>query len=207
MGFIKDLTGKKFNRLTVLSEVKKRSVHRTVSWNCVCSCGGKVVVSGNHLKSGHTKSCGCLYNPEMNTKHGYNRRGKMKPEYRIWSNMKYRCQVKTYKEYHLYGGRGIKVCDRWQLFENFISDMGNRPSKGHSIDRINPNKNYEPSNCRWATSLEQGKTRRNNRWIEYDGEKFILADWARKFKTSPSSIIKMMERKTFDQVANYYNSI
>lgn len=204
MGFVKDLTGKKFGRLTVISEIAKRSINRAVYWNCVCDCGSKVKTTGNALKSGHTKSCGCLYDPEMNTKHGYNRRGQTKSEYRIWCNMKYRCQVKTYKEFYLYGGRGIKVCKRWLSFENFISDMGDRPSDKYSLDRINTNGNYEPENCRWATSSEQNHNRRSNRWIEHNGTKLILADWARKFGTSPSNVLTMMKRKPFNDIVIYY---
>lgn len=191
MGLVKDLIGKKFGRLTVLSQVKKRSKDRAVYWICSCSCGKKSVkVTGNHLKSGHTKSCGCLYNPEMNTKHGYNRRGNVKPEYTIWNSMKYRCYNKKYKEYDLYGGRGIKVCKSWlDSFENFIRDMGDRPSGKHSIERINTNGNYEPSNCKWATSKEQAKNRRSNRWIEYNGKKMILKEWADHLEMTPSQII------------------
>ena len=208
MGLVKDLVGKKFGKLTVLSQVKERSINRAVFWVCKCDCGKKSKVSGNHLKSGHTKSCGCLYNPEMNTKHGYNRRGNVRPEYTIWNSMKYRCYNPKYKEYDLYGGRGIKVCKEWlDSFENFIKDMGDRPSGKHSIERINTNGNYEPSNCKWATVVEQARNRRSNRWIEFKGKKMILKQWADYLGATPSNILTMMKKKSFEQIVNYYHGI
>lgn len=195
MGFLIDLTGKKYGRLTVINEVLKRSKDRAVFWECKCECGSIVKVTGNHLKSGHTKSCGCLYNPEMNTKHGYNRRGRVRPEYTIWNSMKYRCNNPSYKEYYLYGGRGIKVCDRWLLFENFIADMGDRPTKKHSIERRDVNGNYEPSNCFWATIEEQQNNKRTNRWIVYNGVRKNLQQWAKFIGATSQNLHKSIKRR------------
>jgi hypothetical protein len=111
------------------------------------------------------------------------------PEYNVWGVMKNRCLSKKNKNYKHYGGRGIKICKRWLKFENFISDMGRRPSSKHSIDRF-PNKDgdYEPSNCRWATVNQQLRNHRRNVWIEHNGIKMIRADWAAKLGISSSTL-------------------
>lgn len=148
MGFVIDLIGKKFGRLKVVSQVEKRTVARQVKWSCICDCGKSTIVLGNKLKRGHTKSCGCLADENRRTVHlihGQNRRGKTTPEYTAWISMRERCNNPSYREFYLYGGRGIKVCNRWNLsFENFFSDMGPRPSKKHSIERLNVNLGYSP---------------------------------------------------------------
>lgn len=101
------------------------------------------------------------------------------PEYACWRGMKGRCYLPSNKTYHNYGGRGIKVCDRWlNSFQAFFGDLGERPSPQHSIERIDTNGNYEPGNCRWATAKEQGENRRDTRWLTYDGKSLCMADWA-----------------------------
>ncbi len=206
MGYVKDLIGKKFGRLHVISQVEKRNKNRAVYWECKCDCGNTKIVTGNHLKTGHTKSCGCLYDPEMNTKHGYNRRSGTKPEYNIWCNMKNRCQNPEYKEYHLYGGRGIKVCDRWSKFENFIEDMGDRPSKIYSLDRENNDLGYSPDNCRWATIVTQQRNKRSNRWIEYNGKRMILKEWADYFNTTPQNLHRMLKSRSIEYAHQHYKT-
>jgi len=115
---------------------------------------------------------------ERFTTHGNCKVGSVTPEYRCWSHIKSRCYNKNVNEYKLYGGRGIVVCDKWLYsFENFLSDMGLRPSKYHSIERINVNGNYEPSNCRWATQKEQQRNRRNNTTLSLNGENKTIAEW------------------------------
>lgn len=99
-------------------------------------------------------------------------------EYRAWSHMWSRCTNKNVKEYSYYGGRGITICAEWREFDNFLADMGQRPSSRHSIDRIDVNGNYEPANCRWATYTQQARNRRSNRIIEFQGERRTLAEWA-----------------------------
>lgn len=155
---IVDISGQKFGRLTVVSfhSVKGGSS----KWNCVCDCGKTRVVRKGHLKSGDTKSCGCLVKEwvaENKTKHGMCGT----PEYVSWQCMKYRCYYPKHKDYHSYGGRGITVCPQWlHSFETFLNDMGTKPTPDYTIDRINVNGNYEPSNCKWSTMKEQNMNTR-----------------------------------------------
>jgi hypothetical protein len=158
------------------------------NWICVCDCGTEVIAVGSNLRRGSTKSCGCLAqewsthmggNPEFIakraksiTRHGHKRKNAATVEYKTWLGMKRRCYDEKYKDYPNWGGRGIKVCDRWNdSFEAFLEDMGPRPSANHSIDRMQVNGNYEPGNCRWATLQEQGaEHRRNLTPVEIDGK-------------------------------------
>lgn len=159
---IMDLEGKKFGRLTVL---KFDSVRNTNSYfHCICECGNQIVVAGCSLKQGQTKSCGCLHKEKTskaNSKHGHTSNYSRSPEYRSWRSMITRCEVPNLNCFENYGGRGIKVCDRWRhSFENFLEDMGKRPSLSYTLDRIDVNGNYEPSNCRWADNYQQAINKR-----------------------------------------------
>jgi hypothetical protein len=117
----------------------------------------------------------------MNTTHGCAGQNSRTPEYKVWCGMKQRCNYKGHTVYEFYGGRGIKVCERWEnSFEAFLEDMGPRPSSKHSIERINGNGNYEPSNCGWSTDHEQNRNRRSNRNFTVDGETMCMTDWAQK---------------------------
>lgn len=117
------------------------------------------------------------------------------PEYNIWGGIKRRTRNPKYFQYHLYGGRGIKMCDRWfDSFENFLEDMGPRPSKKHSLDRIKQNGNYEKSNCRWATAIEQNNNSRKNVWIDRMGLRMTPAQWARKLDISVAPIYRRLYR-------------
>lgn len=158
-----DLSGKRFGRWVVLCYSHKSPTDQAY-WSCVCDCGTKRSVKSASLVSGASSSCGC-YHKERVTIHGMTRTRTFKS----WDSMKQRCTNPKSPDYHKYGGRGIKICDRWlHNFDNFIEDMGERP-KGRTLDRIDNNKNYEKSNCRWATSDEQLSNRRNTIKIEYYG--------------------------------------
>ena len=167
-----DLTGRTFGRLTVLSYVDKGR------WLCQCECGTKKIVSGHNLKIGATKSCGCWRRKilrETHLKHG----GDGTRLFHIWTNMRRRCYNMNHHKYHNYGERGIRVCDEWLWdfvpFRDWA--MANGYSDTLSIDRIDVNGDYKPSNCRWATAKQQARNRSNTRYIEYNGERHCLSEW------------------------------
>jgi hypothetical protein len=167
-GWIVDHAGKKFGRLTMLSYADGQK------WICDCECGNTVAVNTYRIIHGETKSCGCLWIETIkksNSTHGKSRTA----EHSVWKGMRRRCLDSKDKAFKNYGGRGIQVCERWSKFENFLADMGNRPGKGFSLERIDNNGNYEPSNCRWATALEQSRNKRNNIFVIYGGRKHALS--------------------------------
>lgn len=180
MSTAKDIIGQRFGRLLVVERHGTRGSAAT--WLCVCDCGVRRIVFGFSLRSGATRSCGCLgaeLTVQRQMKHGDGRRGAKIPEYTAWEDMIDRCHNPNCRNYRYYGARGISVCDRWRSsYENFLSDMGRRPSPQHSIDRKNVNDNYEPLNCRWATRKEQSRNTRANRLLTYGGETHCLAEWA-----------------------------
>lgn len=175
-----DETGNRHGRLTVTGYAGHGS-GRGSKWHCRCDCGKEITAFGKQLRVGHTRSCGCLVSDttrERSTRHGCARDGQMGLEYRIWIGMWQRCSNPNDRRYRVYGARGIKVCDRWRTYENFIEDMGVRPSKDLSIDRIDNDGHYEPGNCRWATDKEQARNKRNTIIIEHLGEKKTVPEWS-----------------------------
>lgn len=169
-----NLVGQKFGRLEVVSSTNNKDSGGRYFWRCLCVCGKFKEVRGSDLKAGNVKSCGCLKLEGNNLKHGQS----VTREYQCWNSMMGRCYNSNNKRYKNYGGRGIKVCDRWHTFENFYEDMGKRP-KGLTLDRRDNSGDYCPENCRWATYTEQANNKRNSVWKEYRGETRTVAQWGR----------------------------
>lgn len=188
----RDLSGHKYGRLNVMIRAERRGRHPY--WRCRCDCGSVVEVKQSHLRDGRTRSCGCFQKEGASArrkKHGQTRT----KDYWVWSNMKGRCLNPNDPAFKDYGGRGITICDRWAAsFEAFIEDMGPRPSKFHTIDRIDNNGGYCKENCRWATKRQQAVNRRNTIWVAVDGQKMCAQDAARKIGI-PGSIFRARLRK------------
>jgi hypothetical protein len=194
--------GERFGALVVIAEAERyRYGHR--QYLCRCDCGACKPVIACFLLSGSQKSCGCqrlsnLQNHRANrTTHGESPTGpRPQAEYNTWSHMINRCENSSDEHYPNYGGRGIKVCERWRgSYQAFVADIGRRPSPRHSIDRFDVNGNYEPENCRWATNTEQCRNKRNNRVLEFRGERASVAEWAErmglKYETLRSRLRKL----------------
>ena len=173
MAKIIDLTGQRFGKIVVQNIAGKTS-YGAIQWDCLCDCGKSTYVFGVSLRSGKTNSCGCLQ-----TKHGKAKNGQRTKAYRAWLGLRERCNNPFNRKYADYGGRGIKVCVRWNNFSNFLKDMG-EPDKGMSLDRIDNNGDYSPDNCRWATIQEQASNKRSNVWITHRGKTQTVTQWARE---------------------------
>lgn len=186
---IDDLTGLTFNFLTALSR-NGSAKGGQATWLCKCVCGKEKIYAGFSLKQGNTKSCGCMKNSlirDSRTKHGLSNT----TEFKTWTGIKNRCLNANSKDYKSYGGNGIKVCDRWiNSFENFINDMGLKPSKNHSIDRINNEEGYSKQNCRWALPVTQNSNRKSN--VFYEGK--TMAEWGRILGISIQGISYRMKK-------------
>lgn len=177
--------GDKFGRLTVMAEAD-RDKSRNICWLCKCECGNSRVIRSSRLVHNDTKSCGCLRSElatEAHTTHGLSKR----PTWDSWQGAKWRCRNKNNKDYPNYGGRGIQFCERWNDFENFYEDMGEKPD-GMQLDRIKVNGNYEPGNCRWATPKEQANNKRNSRRYSYQGKTQPLAAWAEDYNININTL-------------------
>lgn len=189
----KDLSGKKFGRLTVIEHKGSDKKNQSL-WRCVCDCGNEHITTGHQLIRGACKSCGCLKNElssERLKKHG----GSRSRLYRIYEAMKQRCYNENHNHYKNYGGRGISVCDEWKnSFEAFQRwAIHNGYNENLTIDRININGNYDPQNCRWITNFEQQQNRTNSHIVKYKGEKFTISQLARKSNMKPNVIERRLK--------------
>lgn len=167
-----DLVGKTFGALAVIERAGSRP-RGGVMWACRCACGATTVVDGANLRKGATKSCGCKQNAGQRATHGM----AGTPTYVSWLNMRARCNDPTADQFAHYGGRGVTVCEAWRSFEGFFADMGERPA-GTTLDRIDPNGNYEASNCRWASAVEQARNRRGALLVAHNGVSATLGAWS-----------------------------
>ena len=168
MARVKDLSGQKFGKLTAIKRVGNTNYGQPL-WECKCECGNITLVCGQHLREKRVKSCGCLKKSKISNKRLY----------RIWGTMRHRCQNPKRKDYKYYGARGIKVCEEWGDFSTFYEwAINNGYNDTLTLDRVDANGNYEPSNCKWATMKEQGNNKTNNHLITYNGETKTIAQWA-----------------------------
>lgn len=184
-----DKTGRTYGKLTVIS--KYGTIRKRTIWNCLCECGNTVKVDGSNLEN-NTRSCGC-----SKYEHAIIHGGYKSQEYSSWKAMKSRCYNEKHEEYSNYGGRGIKVCDRWlgvNGFALFLEDMGKRPTSKHTIERKDNNGMYEPDNCIWANRMEQARNKRTNNILEYKGIKLTVTDWAIKVGIKPVTLFIRLSR-------------
>lgn len=195
-----DIAGMRFGRLVAVEPAREKSGY----WVCSCDCGNTTIVRHDHLETGKTLSCGCYAREiasangrQLLTKHGWYGTSL----YKRWIGMRYRCNNPNSSMWHLYGGRGIRVCDEWNnsfmAFKDWALANGyeeTAPTGELTLDRIDTNGNYEPSNCRWISIFDQQSNRRNNRHVEYRGKQYTIAQLARKFNMYEQTLVKRLER-------------
>jgi hypothetical protein len=185
--------GTVFGRLTVVRPAQRRPGSQHRRYECVCDCGTMRTIPATSLRTGRTKSCGCIARERIGSvsrTHGQTGTAL----YRIWNGMMGRCRNPKNKDYPRYGGRGIKVCERWCSFENFFADMPPRPSPRHSIGRLDNSKGYEPGNVRWETPTEQQNNLRSNHRITRNGETLTVKQWADRLGINDQTIHERIKR-------------
>jgi hypothetical protein len=188
-----DLTGRRFARLVVISRQTNTTAVKPV-WLCRCDCGALTDVMGYSLTSGHTQSCGCWQRQRTaevsrvsSRTHGHS---KTHPLYKLWAGLRSRCRNPNATGYERYGGRGIRICAKWDDFAAFVADVGPRPSPQHTLDRIDNDGHYEPGNVRWSTPSEQCNNSRNAMWVMYRGARMRLLDaWRASGERVPRDVI------------------
>ena len=199
MGIITDRTGERYGRLLVLKQgpdLFSPKGKRLITWICRCDCGNETVVRSEHLTSHHTLSCGCAHKEQMEWWKTFAiTHGKTKEKsYKTWLLVKRRCYNKKDIDYPYYGGRGIKLAGEWEknpgAFCEYVENLPRYSENGTTIDRINPNKNYEPGNLRWLTIQEQQSNKRNNIFLTFDGRTMTLTDWAKETGISQPTLTR-----------------
>ncbi len=196
------MIGRKFGRLTVLEEVPERAPDRRIRFKCQCDCGRTWVTAGSNLRRGYTRSCGCLssdvtseFNKETKSKLVEGVATRHHPLFGTWVAMKQRCYNPKHTYYEYYGGKGVKVCERWvDSFANFVEDMGERPD-GYTLDRVDGGEEYSPDNCRWADWNTQGLNKKSVKKIEYRGETLTLNEWSQRLGIKYQTLWWRLNRK------------
>lgn len=184
------MTGKHFGAWVVLARAGSRNTF--VYWLCRCDCGTVSELSGGALRGGKTKSCGCKKEEGRQAALTGHRETRT-PTWNSWLSMRHRCSNQNDPSYPRYGGRGIRVCERWENYENFVADMGHRPD-GTTLDRVDNSGNYEPGNCRWATGSEQSRNRRSTRTLTHEGVTLPLVEWAKRTGIARTAITERIRR-------------
>jgi hypothetical protein len=191
---IKDFLGKRFGKLVILKEVERSYCGKIPARNvlCKCDCGNEIVTGFTSVRNGGSKSCGCSmaeFVSKSKIKHGLciDKNGHRASVYSTWSKMKSRCLNPKLKDYKYYGGRGIKVCERWLFsIENFLEDMGDKPDKDYSIERVDVNGDYCPENCKWIHRKLQNRNTRTSKYIEYNNKQLLLSEWCKELNLNYS---------------------
>lgn len=200
-GFVTDLTGQRFGMLVAIARHRSTGKSGRTSYTCKCDCGVEKEILHGNLRHGASTSCGCHrlnVLRTVNISHGKSH----KPTWLSWRAMRDRCTRVSCKDYVNYGARGIAVCDRWlNSFEDFLADMGDRP-KGKTLERKKNHLGYSATNCVWATPLEQGNNKRNNRFIQHAGKRLTLAQWARRIGISPQGLSHRLKRWPVERALN-----
>lgn len=182
---------------------RRRATYDVEVADCTCACGTRRVVVAQMLRNGRSRSCGCLMRelagPRLGASritHGLSRRGEKSAEYHVWIGIRKRCNNKGSAGYKNYGGRGVRVCERWASFRNFIDDMGKRPSPAHSIERIDNDGDYTPTNCKWATRKEQNSNQRTTLRLTHPGtgETCSASEWSRRLGGSATIVSDRLRR-------------
>ena len=188
-----DLTGQVFGQLTVLSRAGSKGTSAT--WHCRCTCGSTTEVRRNHLVTGHTTSCGCAKRAAAVSQTHRRTHGYFGTRvYKVWVNMKQRCLNPKNARFSDYGGRGISIDPRWECFETFLEDMGEPPSDNHTLERDDNDLGYSKQNCRWIPKGEQAVNKRTNVFVEYDGRRLTVAQWARELGIPTQTIHARIRR-------------
>lgn len=203
-----DMYNLRFGLLTVIGFAGKDKNNRAL-WKCLCDCGNETVVLGKSLRSGNTKSCGCLnvlMATERITKHNTTHGESYTRLFHRWSGMLTRCENPNAVNYKNYGGKGVSVCKEWHDFSSFrdwAKENGWKEDGTLTIDRIDPNGNYEPSNCRWVDAKKQANNRNTTRNLTVNGETHSLADWARQFGKHPTNLQGLSDEEAIAKIQEY----